>query len=107
MQLTWPICFFFIVRDIFFLIGSLVDTMLCDFHFDDEVVKWELVSAFLWALDASLYLRSDAVVRMELNKERWLNELYNEAIESGLHSGCIDTEDECSYYEMSDLEASS
>ena len=56
--------------------------MLCDFHFDDATVHWELLSAFLWALDASLYLRSDAVVWMELSKEKRIQQLYDEAIEN-------------------------
>jgi len=68
-------------------------------------VKWELLSAFLWALDASLYLRSDAVVWLELKKEKWFQQLYNEAIEKGLQTSSMDTDDDSGYYEMSDVES--
>ena len=81
-----------------------MDATLCDFHFDDRTVTWELLSAFLWALDASLYLRSDAVVWMELKKEKWFQQLYIEAVEKGLHADDGETDDEGSYYEMSDIE---
>ncbi len=95
------------LRDIFFLVGSLVDTTLCDFHFDDRTVNWELLSAFLWALDASFYLRSDAVVGMELRKEKYFYKLYNEVIDNEIHSDVNEIDDESSYYEMSDLEETS
>jgi len=90
--------------DIFFLVGSLVDTTLCDFHFDDRTVKWELLSAFLWALDASLYLRSDAVIGMELRKEKYFQQLYNEVIDKEIYSKVGEMDDD-SYYEMSELES--
>lgn len=46
--------------DTFFLIGTLFDAIVCDFHFDDGQSQiWSAVSSFLWFLDACFYLRSD------------------------------------------------
>jgi hypothetical protein len=45
--------------DILFLLGSLVDAVLFDCHFDDDVVGWPILAAALWCIDALLYLNSD------------------------------------------------
>jgi hypothetical protein len=46
--------------DYLFLIGSLFDVVICDFHFDDgSEIWWSAVSSILWFLDACFYLRSD------------------------------------------------
>jgi hypothetical protein len=45
--------------DVFFLIGSIVDAVLFDCHFDDEGVGWPILSSVLWCIDALLYLNSD------------------------------------------------
>lgn len=45
--------------DIFFLVGSFVDLILCDFHFDDDCRYWPIFSSVLWLADACFYLRSD------------------------------------------------
>lgn len=47
--------------DAFFGIGSTVDVILCNLHFDDNYNVWPVVSALLWLLDAFFYLRSDFV----------------------------------------------
>ena len=49
--------------DFFFLVGSLVDVTLCDFHFDDNIPFWSIFSCVLWFLDACFYLRSDFVTK--------------------------------------------
>lgn len=45
--------------DLFFLIGSFVDSILFDFSFDDEGMGWPILSSTLWCVDALLYLNSD------------------------------------------------
>lgn len=47
--------------DLFFLVGSFVDGILCDAHIYDDVSVWGLLSDVLWFLDACLYLRSDFI----------------------------------------------
>jgi hypothetical protein len=49
--------------DLFFLIGSLVDVVLCDYHFDDHTAFWSILSSFLWFFDACFYLRSDLLTK--------------------------------------------
>lgn len=49
--------------DLFFLIGSLVDVILCDYHFDDKTEFWSILSSFLWFFDACFYLRSDLLTK--------------------------------------------
>lgn len=49
--------------DLFFLIGSLVDVVLCDYHFDDNTSFWSTLSSFLWFFDACFYLRSDLLTK--------------------------------------------
>jgi len=56
--------------DIFFMVGSVVDVLLCDFHFDDKGGGWAVMSSFLWCLDACLYLWSDAVFKEALRQEK-------------------------------------
>jgi len=48
--------------DVFFGVGSIVDVILCDFHFDDDVPWLPVFSSILWFLDACFYLRSDYCV---------------------------------------------
>lgn len=48
--------------DIFFLLGSLVDGVLCDFTFDDAHPGWAITSALLWLVDACFYLKADFVM---------------------------------------------
>jgi hypothetical protein len=45
--------------DLFFLIGSFVDSVLFDFSFDDDRIGWPILSSTLWCVDALLYLNSD------------------------------------------------
>jgi hypothetical protein len=46
--------------DLLFLVGSLFDCILCDFHFDDQFGSiFGFLSSLLWLADACLYLRSD------------------------------------------------
>jgi hypothetical protein len=45
--------------DALFGIGSLVDVLVCDTHFDEGVESWPVISAILWLCDALLYLRAD------------------------------------------------
>jgi len=47
--------------DIFFGIASVVDVILQDTTVDDDILWWPIVSAWLWTLDALLYLRGDFV----------------------------------------------
>lgn len=47
--------------DIFFGIASVVDVILQDSTADDNILWWPIVSAWLWTLDALLYLRGDFV----------------------------------------------
>jgi hypothetical protein len=55
--------------DYLFLIGSSLDVILCDFHFDDRYgLWWAAVSSFLWFFDACLYLRSDYCTGMVLRR---------------------------------------
>ena len=75
--------------DILFFVGSLVDTILCDFHFDDDVSIWPVISAFLWTLDASLYLRSDKVIQMQLEEELRISKLLREAVDQSILSSDI------------------
>lgn len=48
--------------DLLFLVASVGDGILCDFHFDDDVPFWKILSALLWLLDASLYLCADIIM---------------------------------------------
>ena len=46
--------------DMFFLVGSLFDAVLCDMSFDNNSDGfWDSVSSALWFFDACFYLRSD------------------------------------------------
>jgi len=45
--------------DIFFGVATVVDTLLCDLHFDDDILWWPIVSAVLWLCDALLYIGAD------------------------------------------------
>ena len=56
--------------DVFFMVGSVVDVILCDLHFDDGVCGWAVFSSLLWCLDACLYLWSDSVFKRELLNEK-------------------------------------
>ncbi len=47
--------------DIFFGVASVVDVILQDSTADDNILWWPIVSAWLWTLDALLYLRGDFV----------------------------------------------
>jgi hypothetical protein len=60
--------------DIFFLLGSVVDVVLCDMHFDDGIVWWPILSSTLWCMDACFYLKSDWMTR-ELYKTGQLHVL--------------------------------
>jgi hypothetical protein len=60
--------------DVLFGVASIVDVVLCDFHFDDEVVIWPALSSILWLTDALLYLRADFIVFYFHNS----NDSYNE-----------------------------
>jgi len=66
--------------DLLFLIGSLVDGILFDLHFDDDTDGWPILAACLWCLDAFLYLRSD-VIMAERQVERCL---HDEVVGSGV-----------------------
>jgi hypothetical protein len=48
--------------DLLFLIGSLVDVVLCILSREDEKPGWPLFSSILWFLDACLYLRADFIM---------------------------------------------
>lgn len=48
--------------DILFLIGSIVDGVLCFAKFDDNQPEWALMSSILWLVDACLYLKADFVL---------------------------------------------
>eukprot|EP00977_Amphora_coffeiformis_P019799 scaffold7467_cov187-Amphora_coffeaeformis.AAC.4 len=47
--------------DILFLVGSIVDCVLCFATFDDDRPGWAMTSAILWLVDACLYLKSDFI----------------------------------------------
>lgn len=49
--------------DLFFLIGSLVDVVLCDSHFHNNAAFWPIFASLLWFLDACFYLRSDMLTK--------------------------------------------
>ena len=51
--------------DLFFMVGSVMDVILCDFHFGDDAYQWDIFSSFLWCFDACLYLWSDALFKKE------------------------------------------
>lgn len=55
------------IGDALFLLGSSMDVLLCDSHFDDNLPLWPLFSAFLWFLDACFYLRSDVITTSAYN----------------------------------------
>ena len=48
--------------DLLFGIASVIDVVLSDFTFDDDIPWWDVLSAVLWMLDACFYLRGDFVV---------------------------------------------
>jgi hypothetical protein len=59
--------------DIFFMVGSIVDMLLCDFPLDEDYAYYgwaAVISAVLWCLDACLYLSSDFVFKEALRKEK-------------------------------------
>jgi hypothetical protein len=49
--------------DLFFLIGSLVDVVLCDSHFHNNAAFWPIFASLLWFFDACFYLRSDMLTK--------------------------------------------
>lgn len=53
--------------DILFLIGSIVDAVLCFATFDDDRPGWAMTSSILWLIDACLYLKADFVVAHKMN----------------------------------------
>ena len=53
--------------DILFLIGSIVDAVLCFATFDDDRPGWAMTSSILWLIDACLYLKADFVVAQKMN----------------------------------------
>jgi hypothetical protein len=55
------------IGDALFLLGSSMDVLLCDSHFDDNLPLWPLFSASLWFLDACFYLRSDIITTSAYN----------------------------------------
>mmetsp|Transcript_28334 Transcript_28334/g.35034 ORF Transcript_28334/g.35034 Transcript_28334/m.35034 type:complete len:268 (+) Transcript_28334:107-910(+) len=59
--------------NLFFLLGSLIDIILWDFHFDDDVPIWAFISAITWFTDALLYIRSD-IVQCQSNTAQLSNE---------------------------------
>lgn len=54
--------------DLFFLVGSLVDAVLCDWAFGIDLPGWAMCSSLLWLLDALLYLRSDFIMAANLKR---------------------------------------
>ena len=54
--------------DLFFLIGSLVDGVLCDFDLDDKALLLPVFSSLLWLLDACFYILSDIVMAEKLGR---------------------------------------
>lgn len=58
--------------DAFFGIASIVDVILFDFHFDDDILAWGVVASSLWLADALLYLRSDFVTLYDTNRREEL-----------------------------------
>jgi hypothetical protein len=54
--------------DLFFLIGSVVDGVLCDLSLDDHVAFLPVFSSLLWLLDACFYLLSDFVLADKFGK---------------------------------------
>lgn len=57
--------------DAFFGVASIVDTILCDMTFDDDILWWPVISAILWLLDALLYLRADFVTLYNYNPNEY------------------------------------
>jgi hypothetical protein len=55
--------------DLFFLIGSGVDGVLCDLNLDDGLTLWPTVASSLWLLDACFYLRSDFVMSEKIKSQ--------------------------------------
>jgi len=55
------------IGDMIFLVGSFLDVLLCELHFDDNVPQWTVFSCLLWFLDACFYLRSDLVTKAAYN----------------------------------------
>ena len=56
--------------DILFLLGSLVDGVLCDFTFDDNRPGWGITSSWLWLVDACLYLKADYIQASRMNENQ-------------------------------------
>lgn len=54
--------------DLFFLIGSVMDGVLCDSSLDDNVALLPVLSSLLWLLDACFYLLSDFVLADKFGK---------------------------------------
>lgn len=54
--------------DLFFLIGSVMDGVLCDSSLDDNVKLLPVLSSLLWLLDACFYLLSDFVLADKFGK---------------------------------------
>lgn len=54
--------------DFFFLIGSLMDSVLDDVRVSAHSETWAIVSSLLWLIDACLYLRSDFVMAGRVKK---------------------------------------
>lgn len=54
--------------DLFFLIGSVVDGVLCDFDLDETMLLLPVFSSLLWLLDACFYVLSDFVMAEKLGK---------------------------------------
>lgn len=56
--------------DLFFLIGTVADLVLCDFRFDDGNPGWSLFGSLLCLLDAILYLRSDCIIAGNVRRRK-------------------------------------
>jgi hypothetical protein len=52
--------------DVLFLVGCLMDIFLGDLHMQRPY--WLLISSVLWLIDACLYLRTDLLLRSDINK---------------------------------------
>jgi hypothetical protein len=62
--------------DILFLLGSLMDASLSDFHLKGVLIL-PILSSFLWLLDGCLYMRSDFVRARQLRQ--WRRSILQEA----------------------------
>jgi hypothetical protein len=73
--------------DLFFLIGGLVDVVLCDSSFHNNAAFWQIFATSLWFIDACFYLRSDMLTRSVYDEVTLL--YTNGQISASSSSSCV------------------